>query len=348
MRVNVLVIGGGQAGLSAAFHCARTGLSYRAVDAESAPGGAWQHRWPTLTMRTVNGIRELPDSVVPPVPDDLPARVAVPAYFADYEREHDLGVERPMRVTRVEPAGADLVAYTDDGRQIVAQTLINATGTWTKPFWPHYPGQHRFAGRQLHTHDYTGPESFAGQRVVVVGGGISALQLLLEIAPVVADHRWVTRRDPEWTHDDFTHEFGARAVAKVERRVRLGLPPQSVVTVTGLPLTPQTRAARDSGILDRRPMFSSIDHDGVVWSDGTRFDADILFWCTGFRAALDHLAPLRLRAHGGGIAMDGTRTVIDPRVHLIGYGPSASTIGANRAGRAATRQLAQMLRVNTA
>ncbi len=52
------------------------------------------------------------------------------------------------------------------------------------------------------------------------------------------------------------------------------------------------------------------------------------------RAAIDHLAPLRLREPGGGIRMEGTRAAADPRVHLVGYGPSASTIGANRAGLA--------------
>jgi len=179
--------------------------------------------------------------------------------------------------------------------------------------------------------------------VVVIGGGISAVQLLMEFAPMVADHRWVTRRPPVWVDREFTTELGRSAVAMVEERVRRGLPPRSVVSVTGLPLTPAIRDARESGVLRRSPMFSSIDADGVRWSDRSRFDADILFWCTGFRAALDHLAPLGLRTHGGGIAMDGTRTVADPRVHLIGYGPSASTVGANRAGRVAVREIRGML-----
>lgn len=48
---------------------------------------------------------------------------------------------------------------------------------------------------------------------------------------------------------------------------------------------------------------------------------------------VDHLAPLRLRTPDGGIRLDGTRATDEPRLHLVGYGPSASTIGANRAGR---------------
>ena len=45
----------------------------------------------------------------------------------------------------------------------------------------------------------------------------------------------------------------------------------------------------------------------------------------------------------GGIRVEGTRAVADPRIHLVGYGPSASTIGANRAGRAAVRDFKKLL-----
>ncbi len=71
------------------------------------------------------------------------------------------------------------------------------------------------------------------------------------------------------------------------------------------------------------------------FADGTQVYADAVLWATGFRAALDHLAPLRLREPGGGVRVEGTTVVRDPRVRLVGYGPSASTLGATRAGRAA-------------
>jgi hypothetical protein len=133
-------------------------------------------------------------------------------------------------------------------------------------------------------------------------------------------------------------------VARVEERVRAGLPPQSVVGVTGLALTPEVRAAQESGVLHRLPIFERITPAGVAWADGTRVPADVILWATGWRAALGHLAPLRLRRVGGGIAVDGTRVRSDSRIHLVGYGPSASTIGANRAGRAAAREVVALLR----
>ena len=129
--------------------------------------------------------------------------------------------------------------------------------------------------------------------------------------------------------------------------MRQGLPPASVVSVTGLPGSPPAiEAMRQRGVLDRKPMFETITEQGVRWADGSEIEADVILWCTGFRSSLDHLAPLQLREGSGGIVMTGrlaTQVARDPRIHFVGYGPSASTIGANRAGSAAARELASFL-----
>ena len=111
-------------------------------------------------------------------------------------------------------------------------------------------------------------------------------------------------------------------------------------------MTPAIEAMRARGVLVRRPMFSAITEQGVRWPDGSTVAADVILWATGFRSALDHLAPLQLRGDDGGIVMAGrlaTQVAKDPRIHLVGYGPSASTIGANRAGGAAARELTAFL-----
>lgn len=341
-ETEVVVIGAGQAGLSSAYFLRRSGFDFAVLDANPAPGGAWQHRWPTLRMATVHGIFDLPGRHFEPPDPAERASDAVPAYFAAYERENELTVHRPVAVRAVRYGPDSRLLVDTDGDTWSARAVINATGTWTRPFWPVYPGQAEFRGTQLHTVDYRGPAAFAGKRVVVVGGGTSAVQLLTEIAEV-ADTTWVTRRPPVFREGPFTEDHGREIVARVDERVRAGLPPQSVVHVTELMLTPQVRELRRRGVLDRRPMFSRITPTGVEWDDGTFAEADVILWCTGWRAALDHLAPLGLRGPGGGITMDGTRVVTEPRLHLVGYGPSASTVGANRAGRAAVRDLRQLL-----
>ncbi|WP_260634859.1 NAD(P)/FAD-dependent oxidoreductase [Streptomyces angustmyceticus] len=359
-EVEVVVIGAGQAGLAAAFHLRRVGYvpdrDFVVLDHSPRPGGAWQFRWPTLTFDKVHGMHALPGMELTGADPLRPSSEVIGAYFERYERTFGLRVHRPVSVTAVreggeEPAGADagkalgrgwLLVETSEG-DYAGRALINATGTWDRPFWPRFPGQESFGGRQLHSSQYQGPEEFRDARVVVVGGGTSAVQQLMEISRVAAATTWVTRRPPVFRAGPFGAEQGRAAVALVEERVRQGLPPQSVVSVTGLPMTEAVRRARESGVLERLPLFARLTATGVGWDDGHTVEADAVLYATGFRPAIDHLAPLRLREPGGGIRMDGTRALRDPRIHLVGYGPSASTIGAHRAGRAAVAGIRRLL-----
>jgi cation diffusion facilitator CzcD-associated flavoprotein CzcO len=342
-----VVIGAGQAGLAASYFLQRRGVDHVVLDANPRPGGAWQHRWDSLGMDDVHGVADLPDASAPPVTSER-ANLVVPDWFTDYERRHHLPVLRPVRVDRVDSDG-DLLVVRAGEREWWTRTLVNATGTWTRPFVPYVPGIATFAGEQLHTADYPGPEHFRGRRVLVVGGGASAVQHLGELAPVTITV-WVTRREPVW-REGFDAEAGLAAVTLVEDRVRRGLPPASVVSVTGLALRPQEQEAARLGAYERRPMFASIEPSGVRWDDGTSEPVDVILWATGFRPALDHLAPLRLRSPEGGIALEpvrgnvqgATTSVRDPRVQLVGYGPSASTVGASRAGRTAAAAVVRRL-----
>jgi cation diffusion facilitator CzcD-associated flavoprotein CzcO len=348
IKTDIAVIGAGQAGLSSAYYLQKLGLAggrgFVVLDHNPVAGGAWQHRWPSLTLSTVNRIHDLPGlpfaEAVPDLREAVEASVAVPRYFAAYEQRFALPVYRPVKVVVVCERGERFRIETDR-ETFSARGIVNATGTWESPFIPDYPGRDLFEGRQIHTHDYRTAAEFRGQRVLIVGGGISAIQLLDEISHV-ATTTWVTRTPPRWRDGPFDQEAGRRAVAMVEERVRAGLPPNAVVSVTGLPVSERTEAMRARGVLERQPMFQEITATGVRWADGrvARFDA--IVWCTGFRSSLDHLAPLLLREPGGGITMGGrlaTEVARESRVHLVGYGPSASTIGANRAGAAAAREL---------
>lgn len=351
-KVDIVVIGAGQAGLSSAYHLRKLGLArerqFVVLDKAAGPGGAWQFRWPSLTLRTANAIHDLPgmkfEDAVETTNGEVRASVAVPQYYHAYENAFDLPVHRPVTVKVVCDRGERLRVETDRG-DYSARGIINATGTWESPYIPPYPGANQFKGQQLHTRDYKTADAFEGKRVLVVGAGISAVQLLDEISRVT-ETVWVSRSEPAFREGPFTPELGRSAVALVEERVRRGLPPGSVVSVTGLPLTPAIEAARTRGVLKRLPMFSEITETGVRWVDGAEQSFDVILWSTGFRSSLDHLAPLRLRNSEGGILMAGrlaTEVAADPRIHLVGYGPSASTIGANRAGGAAAKELATYL-----
>jgi cation diffusion facilitator CzcD-associated flavoprotein CzcO len=355
-HATVVVIGGGQSGLSAGYHLKRRGFAsaltrndagdertFVVLDAAPAPGGAWRERWESLRMATVNGIFDLPGFPKPPLDPGEPSRTAVPRYFGAFERTAGLPILRPVQVFEVRPGPDGTLVVESDHGQWVTRAIINATGTWTNPVRPHYPGQETFAGLQLHTHDYVSAERLAGLRVAVVGGGISAVQLLEEISRVAITF-WYTRREPVFRDGEFEPEVAGREIiAKVVADVEAGRPTGSVVSYTGLAWTPYALAARERGALVRRVMFVAIEPRGVREADGSFTAVDAIVWATGFQAALAHLEPLRLRNENGGIRMTGTQVAGDPRVHLVGFGPSQSTVGANRAGRDAVNALVKYL-----
>lgn len=359
MRVQVVVIGAGQAGLSAAYHLRRAGLTaedFVVLDDSPAPGGAWQHRWDSLTVGQTHSLEPLPGLDMPAAdPQDRVSDV-MSRYFAAYESEYELPVRRPVRVRAVRDPSGDGAADREPGTLVVETSegtwvtrgVISATGTWQKPFWPACPGQGTFGGRQLHARHFRSAREFAGQHVVVVGGGTSAVQIVLQLAEV-AGTTWVTRRPPEFVDAEFDDQARRAAVAEVDARTRAGLTPGSVVSATRLPLTSEYRQGIADGVLEALPMFARLTADGVEWDPKDvppappYRAADAVCWATGFRPDLDHLAPLRLRTRGGGIVMDGPQVVADPRIQLVGYGPSASLVGASRAARTAVRNLRRLL-----
>ncbi|MHA7286717.1 FAD-dependent oxidoreductase [Arthrobacter sp. MDT3-44] len=365
-RVRVVVIGAGQAGLSSAYHLGRRGLEphrdFVVLDANPAPGGAWLHRWPALTFDAAHALHDLPGFPLGTPDPKEPASAVVNRYYGAFEREFDLPVVRPVSVVRVD-SGSDGAPDDDDidgddlhggdrgplhvtttGGTWVADVVINATGTWDRPYWPYYRGRDVFAGRQLHTRNYRSADEFSGQSVLVVGGGTSAVQFLLQLHAAGARPLWSTRRPPEFTRRPFDPEWGREVEAEVNARTSAGLPPASVVSVTGLSLTAQYQAGIDAGILVSRGPLAELREQSAVFADGSEEPVDAVLWATGFRAALDHLAPLHLREPGGGIRMDGVHVLKEPRLLLVGYGASASTLGASRAGRAAATAAVARLR----
>jgi cation diffusion facilitator CzcD-associated flavoprotein CzcO len=354
-KTKIAIIGAGQAGLSTAYYLKKRGLEigpgFIILDEAPRPGGAWQYRWPSLTLSTVNRIHDLPGMPFEETMDtrntEVQANVAVPHYYDLYEQKFDLRVYRPLKVETVYLHQERF--YIDSSQALFsASGIINATGTWENPYIPEYPGARLFQGEQLHTKDFKTADYFKGKHVIVVGAGISAIQLLDQISKITTT-TWVTRRPPQFREGPFDNDAGHKAVALVEERVRKGLPPLSVVSVTGLPLSPEVMDMKKRGVLQRFTMFSEITRDGVKWEDGKEEKADVILWNTGFKGALEHLKPVLPREENGGILMAGrlaTMVAKEPRIHLPGYGPSASTIGANRAGAAAARELMNTLGIN--
>lgn len=346
--VDVVVIGGGQAGLSVSYYLqrlgVRSGVDQVVLDRGPGPGGAWQHRWEALRLGSAHRVHDLPGMrragiTFETADRSRPARDVVAEYYGHYERFFGLDVRRPVAVAAVYDRGAELVVRTTAG-EIATRVVVNATGTWGAPFVPYYRGIRDFTGRQVHTSTYRDASDFAGLRVLVVGGGTSAIGFLLELEGVAAKTFWATRRPIDYLDQGTLDlEAAVNAVEQQDAAARTGRALPSIVSGTGVPKTRRIAAAIERGVLAPRPMFDHLEREAVVWPDGSRERIDAIVWATGFRPDIRHLSPLRLHEKTGGVQVTSGAAERDPRIFFAGYGPTASTIGANRAGRTLARQV---------
>ena len=293
-------IGAGQAGLAASYFLRQRGIDHLVLDANPRPGGAWQHRWASLSMDDVHGVADLPGVHRARRLAAGRPTVVVPDYFDDYERvarppRRAPGAGRPRR-ERGRPARRARrrpgLAHPDAGqRDRHLDAAVRAATT---------RASRRSPASRCTPRDYPGAEHFRGRRVLVVGGGASAVQFLGELAPGhrhavgdpppagVARRRLRRRRRPRRGH----RGRGARTTgaAAGERRQR-DRPGAAAPGAGGGP----ARAPTSGG-----SRCSSGSSPTACGGPTAAFEpVDVILWATGFRPAVDHLAPLGLRIPAG-------------------------------------------------
>jgi len=290
--VEVAVIGAGQSGLTAARALLARGISPVLLEAGPEPVGSWPHYYDSLTLFSPVAYSSMPGLAFPGHPDHYPHRDEVVSYLRRYAAGLDADIRTNTPVTAVEAHGQDgFRVRTGAGETVRTRGVVAATGSFGHPHTPVLPGQDRFTGRVLHVASYRNPHEHAGERIVVVGAGNSAVQVGYELAQVATVslatrhpvifvpqcrggqdvHLWLKTTGfdllpPEWLR----RYFGGRTVDD----------------------TGKYQHALETGQFDRRPMFTAFDTDGVVWPDGTREQVDTVLFATGYRPHLDYLSPL--------------------------------------------------------
>lgn len=290
--IDVVVIGAGQSGLAAASTLTERGLTPVVLEAGPEPVGSWPHYYDSLTLFSPAAHSRLAGKAFPGDPDHYPHRDEV----VDYLRSYAAGVDAEIR-TNTAVAGVtvdDEVGFlvrTSDGQVVQAAGVVAATGSFGNPHLPTLPGQDGFTGRVLHVADYRSPQHHAGERIVVVGAGNSAVQVGYELAEV-ADVTLATRRPiaflPQRHNGRDLHDWLVSTGFDL-------LPPEWLVRYVGGTLVLDTgdyRAALDDGRMQRRPMFTEFHGDEVVWADGVHERVDTVLFATGYRPNLDYLTAL--------------------------------------------------------
>lgn len=343
---DVIVIGGGQAGLAVGYYLKRAKMDFIIVDNQQNSGGAWQHTWPSLRLFSPALMSSLPGKLMPKAKtSDYPHRDEVLSYLADYEQHYQLPVYRPHQVQSVERDIAHNCLKVTDGKYSwLAKAVVSAIGTWSRPQLPQLDGQQHYNGEQCHSAHYAGPKAYKGKRVLVVGGGNSGAQIYAELAEV-ANTSWVTREPPLFLPDDVD---GRVLFERATARITGNAGDAPVGGIGDIVMVPPVKAARDKGLLTTKPMFSRFTPQGVIWSDGTEEPIDAVIWCTGFKAELQHLTALDVLDADGKVQVVQGQAVKEPRLWLFGYGDwaspgSATLIGAGRSARENVPALLQFL-----
>ena len=333
-RRDIVIIGGGQMGLALGYYLRRAGVDFLILDAEDGPGGAWRHGWESLRLFSPAGYSSLPGWLMPPTEHKgYPTRDDVLDYLTRYEERYALPIRRPRRVSSVARVGEYLELTTAEDR-VAARMVVSATGTWSHPYIPDIAGRDAFRGAQLHSAHYARPQDYAGQSVLVVGGGNSGAQIIAEVAPL-ARARWVTLQDPLFLPDEVDGRvLFERAVA----RLKAGPGDLPVGGIGDIVMVPPVKAARDRGDLTAVRPFERMTAQGVIWPDGTETSVDTVIWCTGFRPALEHLRRLDVVEADGRVRVENQRSIKEPALWLAGYGDwtgpgSATLMGAARTAR---------------
>ena len=338
---DVIVIGGGQSGLSVGYYLRRTQLNYIILDDQQTGGGAWQHGWDSLKLFSPAEHSSLPGWLMPKATEEYPGRDHVINYLIEYETRYKLNIKRPVSVQDVTKKHDQYLVATSDGLYS-CHCVVSATGTWSKPHIPTYPGRQSFTGLQIHSAHYQSPDLFKNKKVMIVGGGNSAAQILAEVSKV-ASTTWATLNTPRFLPDEvdgrYLFEFATKQyMAKLEGKT---------ITPAGslgdIVMTESVKAAHAREVYESRDPFTAIYSDGVVWPDHTKESYDAIIWCTGFKSSLDHLAGLNITEHGKIETLE-TKAINTSGLWLVGYGSwtgyaSATLIGVGRTARTTVRQI---------
>jgi putative flavoprotein involved in K+ transport len=294
-RIQTVVIGGGQAGLSVGYHLARRGLPFVILEAAPRVGDTWRRRWDSLRLFTSARFDSLEGMPFPAPRHSFPTKDEMADYLEAYAARFQLPVRTGVRVDRVTYADGRFIVQAGD-RRIEAEHVVVAMASYQQPRIPAFAAELAGDIVQLHSKEYRNPSQLRDGAVLVVGAGNSGGEIALELAKA-GRTVWLSGRDTghlPWKVDGApAHLVLAPLLLRVVfhrvftvdtpigRKVRAKVVHQGTPLIRVKPRDLEAagvrRVGRTVGVRSGRPLLA----------DGQLLDVANVIWCTGFRPGLE-------------------------------------------------------------
>jgi putative flavoprotein involved in K+ transport len=345
-RHEVVVIGGGQAGLSVGYHLARRNVPFVILDGSARIGDAWRERWDSLRLFTPRRFDALDGMPFPGAPHDFPTKDEMADYLEAYAEHHRLPVRTGTRVERLERDGNGYVVRAG-GRRIESRHVVVAMSSYQKAVTPDFAGQLDPAIAQLHSADYRRPSQLPSGDVLIVGAGNSGAEIAIDL--VRSGRRvWVSGRDVGQVPFPVRNPLVRRFVLPILFRLvfhrlltvdtPLGRKARPKMTRGALPLIRTRSQDLAAAGVTRVPRVSGTRAGQPLLEDGTVLDVAGVVWCTGFDMGRSWIQLPVFDEHGEPKQVRGVASG-EPGLYFVGphFLYSASSTMIHGIGRDATR-----------
>ncbi|MGH2701854.1 MAG: flavin-containing monooxygenase [Actinomycetota bacterium] len=285
-RVETVIIGAGQAGLSVAYHLAKRGRSFVILDANERIGDSWRKRWDSLRVFTPARYNGLPGWAFPAPARSFPTKDEVADYLEAYAAHFDLPVRSRVRVDGLTKNGNRYIVTAGD--RFEADNVVVASGAYHTPRVPAFANELETSIVQMHSSEYRNPSQLREGGVLVVGAGNSGAEIALEAAR--GHQTWLAGRDTgqEPTRPGTVPDrllvpaiwFMATRVLTV--KTPIGRMVKGKFRDRGIPLAGGTRKDILAAGIERVPRVAGVRDGLPLLDDGRVLDVTNVIWCTGF------------------------------------------------------------------